>query len=464
MTLVNRVKYMYKPIPTDKAETTSTEVHDSNALDAKDIQAEQAPMEESGKTENILTQQPDFPEENPKEEDNQAYVRITCPMPNITLVKEKPSSGEAILQGNVEKDLDISSSAKAEQPDDREKFSLEVEELAAKEAKETISVTQLEHKSKDVALVEDHANQRAEMLHVDTVCQLEESHANSCTATTDENKQMVSLEKVPEIHDEGRSNSEEIDPEKHHKTISSGLLADEKSVLTSEADQTTMSDATEETADQKGFYGEGQHPADDETIARSQKADNKQTPIEKTKILDEKDKVLFIVAAQDAASNRICLLSFSSQNRKASFLILKIVLFYRTYVPYNKHNKQVQVSKQTAESDDKAEEYTTEDEDTLLLSGQKEAAFRGKVSSLDIPNTQASSVVPRTPEATEERKAKILTNDSDSPTDPKHPENVITVTDGLFLEKCAINTHEKPCQLSEENQQPTREVIQEDRV
>ena len=43
-----------------------------------------------------------------------------------------------------------------------------------------------------------------------------------------------------------------------------------------------------QTAEQKGIYGEGQHPADEETIARSQKADDKQTMIEKTKILDEK--------------------------------------------------------------------------------------------------------------------------------------------------------------------------------
>lgn len=147
------------------------------------------------------------------------------------------------------------------------------------------------------------------------------------------------------------------------------------------------------------------------------------------------------------------------------------MLFYRTYVPYNKHNKQVQVSQRTTESDDKAEESNTEDEEertmessTLLLSGQKEAAFRGKVSSLDIPNTQASILVPRTPEVTEKRKAKILTDDSDSPSEPKHPENVITATDGLILENCAINTYEKPCQLSKENHQPTPEVIQEDRV
>lgn len=124
----------------------------------------------------------------------------------------------------------------------------------------------------------------------------------------------------------------------------------------------------------------------------------------------------------------------------------------------------MQVSQQTTESDDKAEEYTREDEDTLSLSGQKETAFRGKVSSLDIPNTQASILVPRTLEATEERKAKILTDDSDSPTEPEHPENVKTVTDGQILEKCAINTHEQPCQLSKENQQPNPEVIQEDRV
>lgn len=175
------------------------------------------------------------------------------------------------------------------------------------------------------------------------------------------------------------------------------------------------------------------------------------------------------MAALDATSNRIRLLSFSSQNRKTCFLILKIMMLYRTYVSYKKNNKQVQVSQQTTDSDDKAEESTTEDEEertmdssTLLLPGQKEAAFLGKVSSLDIPNTQGSILVP-SPEVTEERRAKTLTDDSDSPSESKHPENVITLTDGLILEKCAINTYEKPCQLSKENQQPTPEVIQ-DRV
>jgi len=415
MTLVNQVKYMYETTPTDKTETTSTEARDGNTSNAKDIREEQAPMEEIGKTENILTQEL-VPEENPKEEEKQMVACDDNMSNNITLVKEEPSSEETLLLDNVEKDLDISSTAKIEHADDRKQFSPDVEERVA-QAKEIGSIPPPQCESRDVASAEDNANQLAEMQHVDdtegavmtpnetdsktayrdveeltaadiianqisqaleeeerrhqqsseqlknentsnnellkeedknytcleettkqmhlpeetergleiqedlqpklvaeekleriddvempesedlpsvfqgtdsplkddtdkvsessteilnvkeikdsnnlvsprvnTVSQLinEENHAKSCTATIDDNKQSASLEKVPEIHGEGRIRSEEIDLEKHQKATSSGLLSDEKCVLTCEAHQTTMSDAaTEEVSRDK---------------------------------------------------------------------------------------------------------------------------------------------------------------------------------------------------------------------
>lgn len=131
----------------------------------------------------------------------------------------------------------------------------------------------------------------------------------------------------------------------------------------------------------------------------------------------------------------------------------------------------MQHSQQTTEPYDRAEETTAEDDEgrtmqssTSLLSGQKEAAVCGKVSYLDIPKMQTSIFVPKTPEATEERKAKSLADDPDSPTEPKHQENAMTVTDDLILEKHEINTYKVPCQSIKENQQPTHKGIQEDRV
>lgn len=255
--------------------------------------------------------------------------------------------------------------------------------------------------------------------------------ANSCT--TDDNERSASLEEGPEIPGEERTISEEIDQEKHQKIIGTELMADEKTVLTPEAHQATICDAaTEEVAELKGVQEASQGFPYEETTAQSQHKD----PLASAKSLGDDEKPAIIAK------------------------MIEIL------------DEKVQHSEKTIESPDRVEKAIIEVEEERrtefsdsLGPGKKEAVAHGKVSPLlDIPKTQATILVPRTPEATEERKTKILADDSDSPTEPKNPQNGITVTESVILEKSAINAYEKPRQLSMEKQKQETKGLIEDRV